>query len=119
MSIIGWFLKSKKSMSNKHTRPIRMGKYKISSHAQNRVADSARNLRKKDMVQNLFGKSIQSNSYLHRDNKTIQYDRLNRNNQTITNIVENGNVVKTIRKYHKRDELKEINKLGEKRNGRR
>ena len=119
MSILSWFFKSKKQMAKPNTPRVRIGKYKVSSHAQNRMADPKRNLRKRDMVQNLCGRSIQSDTYLHKDKQTIQYDRLNKRNQTVTYIVKKDNVVKTIRKYHKKDEQKELEKLGGKRNGKK
>ena len=103
-------------MAKKNTKRLKMGKYEISSHAQNRTAEKRRNLKKRDMVQNLFGKSLESKTYVHSDGKTVQYDRLNKNNRTVTHIVKNGNIVKTIRKYHKENEQKEFDKFGGKRN---
>lgn len=98
MSILGWFLKSKSSMAKEHTGWVKLGKYQVTSHAQNRVADKKRNLKKMDMVINLFGKSVNSKDYKHKDG-TIQYDRVNTNNRTITHITKN-NHVKTIQKFH-------------------
>ena len=115
MSILSWFLKPKKEMAKKNTKHVKMGKYEISSHAQNRTVEDKRKLRKKDMVQNLFGKSLESKPYTHSDGKTVQYDRLNKNNRTVTHIIKKGYLVKTIRKYHKKNEQKELNKLGGKR----
>ncbi len=115
MSILSWFLKPKREMAKPNTKHVRMGKYKISSHAQNRTVDTSRNLKKKDMVQNLFGNSLESKPYIHSDGKTVQYDRLNKNNRTVTHIVKKGYLVKTIRKYHKENEQKELNKFGGKR----
>lgn len=112
MSIVSWMLKSNENMARKDTKQVRIGKYTVSSHAQNRIVQKDRKLNKRDMVQNLYGKSIQSKEYYHKDGKTLQYDKLNRNNQTITHITKKGNVVKTIRKYHKNNEFKEIRKLG-------
>lgn len=111
MSILSWFFKSKKEMAKPNTKHVRMGKYEISSHAQNRTVESKRKLRKKDMVQNLFGNSLESNPYIHSDGKTVQYDRLNKNNRTVTHIIKKGYLVKTIRKYHKENEQKELKKL--------
>ena len=110
--MLTWLLKPTKSMAKPNTKRVRIGKYVISAHAQHRTADKTRNLKKCDMVQNLFGNSLQSNTYLHKDKKTIQYDRLNKRNRTITNIVKKGNIVKTIRKYHKENEAKELKKFG-------
>lgn len=62
------------------------------------------------MVKNLFAKSLQSKNYIHNDGKTLQYDRLNKKNRTITHIIKKGNIVKTIRKYHLDNEEKKIKK---------
>ncbi len=73
----------------------------ISSHAQNRIVDSKRNLKMKDLIINLFGKSINLKHYLHKDGKTTQYDRINYHNRTIIHITLNNNMVKSIRKFQK------------------
>lgn len=100
MSILSWFLKPKREMAKANTKHVRMGKYEVSSHAQNRTVDSARNLKKKDMVINLFGKtSKNSKTYIHVDG-TKQYDRVNDKNRTLTHIVNKTNVVKSINKFH-------------------
>jgi hypothetical protein len=100
MSILSWFLKPKKEMAKPNTKHVRMGKYKISSHAQNRIVDTSRNLKKKDMVINLLGKtSKNSKTYTHADG-TKQYDRVNDKNRTLTHIVNKTNVVKSINKFH-------------------
>ena len=66
----------------------------------NRTVDPKRNLKKKDMVVNLLGKSSEnSNTYTHKDG-TKQYDRVNAKNRTVTHIVEKKNVVKSINKFH-------------------
>lgn len=112
MSILGWFLKPKNEMAKPNTKHVRIGKYEISSHAQNRTVEDKRKLCKRDMIQNLFGKSLESKPYIHTDGKTVQYDRLNKNNRTVTHIVKKGYLVKSIRKYHKENENKELNKFG-------
>lgn len=87
-------------MAKPNTKHVRIGKYEISSHAQNRVADSSRNLTKKDMIVNLFDKtSKNSKTYTHTDG-TKQYDRVNEKNRTSTHIVNKTNVVKSIYKFH-------------------
>ena len=64
-------------MAKPDTKHVRMGKYEISSHAQNRTVDPTRKLKKKDMVINLLGKeSKNSKTYTHIDG-TKQYDRVN------------------------------------------
>lgn len=92
-------------MAKKYTKHIRMGKYEITSHAQNRIVDKSRNLTKNDMLVNLFGKSKNSKFYKYKDG-TIQYDRINDKNRTITHITKNHNV-KTIQKYHNNKKNKE------------
>ena len=47
MSILSWFLKSKKEMAKENTSRVRMGKYEVSSHAQNRIVEPSRKLKKK------------------------------------------------------------------------
>ena len=44
MSILGWFLKPKREMAKPNTKHVRMGKYEISSHAQNKTAEDKRKL---------------------------------------------------------------------------
>ena len=100
MSIIGWFLKSKKEMRKPDTKHVKMWKYTITSHAQNRTADPARSLKKKDMVINLFSRSSKNSKiYIHKDG-TAQYDRVNDKRRTVTHITRNSQKVKTIQKYH-------------------
>ena len=100
MSILGWLFKSKKEMAKPDTKRVKMGKYTVTSHAQNRTVDPARNLKKKDMVINLLGKtSKNSKSYIHKDG-TIQYDRVNDKNRTVTHITEPSKNVKTIQRFH-------------------
>ncbi|MBQ9728464.1 MAG: hypothetical protein IJV85_02595 [Clostridia bacterium] len=107
MSILGWFLKPKKKMAKKNTKYVRIRKYTVTSHAQNRTADPSRNLKKKDMVINLLGKeSKNSEIYTHKD-ETTQYDRVNNKNRTVTHITKKDNHVTTIQRYHN-------NKKGEK-----
>ena len=101
MGILRYMFKPKKRMSRKNTSQIKIGKYTVSSHAQNRIVDPKRNLKKKDLIINLFGKSNNSKPYLHKDGKTTQYDRINYRNRTITHITLNKNMVKSIRKFHK------------------
>lgn len=100
MSIFGFLFKPKKEMAKPDTKHVRMGKYEISSHAQNRIVDTSRNLKKKDMIINLLGKtSKNSKTYTHTDG-TKQYDRVNDKNRTLTHIVNKTNVVKSIIKFH-------------------
>lgn len=106
MSLIGWLIKPKKEMAKPNTKWVRIGKYKVTSHAQNRVANPKRKLTKGDMIINLYGKSKNSRVYYHNKSKSFQYDRVNGNNRTITHITSN-NHVKTINRFHKKDSHKQ------------
>lgn len=46
MSILKWFLKPKKEMAKNCAKHVRIGKYEVSSHAQNRIADNSKDLKK-------------------------------------------------------------------------
>ncbi len=70
MSVFKWLVKSKKEMSEVNTRPVRIGKYTITSHAQNRVAQKDRKVSKLDMLRNLFGKPNKITE--------VEYDKVNR-----------------------------------------
>lgn len=87
-------------MSKSDTPRVRMGKYIVSSHAQNRIANPERDLRESDMLWNSLENSMQSKPYKHRDG-IIRYDRSNRHNQTLTNITCDKKALKSIGKYHK------------------
>lgn len=66
MSLLGFLFKSKKEMVKENTKHVKVGKYELSSHAQNRMVDIKRDLKKKDMLINLFGKSSKnSKKYYH------------------------------------------------------
>lgn len=54
MSILSWYLKPKTEMAKSNTNQVRIGKYKVSPHAQNRICDPDRNLKKSDMTSNLL-----------------------------------------------------------------
>ena len=112
MSILSFLLKPKKEMRKANTKMIKTGKYTLTSHAQNRLVQDDRNIKKCDMLQNLFGRSMNSRLYTYRDG-TVQYDRINQKNRTITYITAKKHYVKTIRKYHKNNEAKEFAKIKE------
>lgn len=116
MSILGWFLKPKRNMAKEHAKHVRIGKYEVSSHAQNRIADPSRKLKKRDMVINLKGKSKNSPIYTHIDG-TVQYDRVSEKNRTLTHITKKKNIVKSINRFHdtpsaKRQAYKNFRKRG-------
>lgn len=65
MSILGFLFKSKKEMAKKDTKRVKVGKYTITSHAQNRTVDATRKLTKKDMLVNLLSKSSKKLKFLY------------------------------------------------------
>ena len=54
MSILGFLFKSKKEMAKGNTRHIKVGKYTLTPHAQNRIVDKTRKMDKVDVLDNLF-----------------------------------------------------------------
>ena len=56
MSILGFLFKAKKEMAKKNTKQIKVGKYTLTSHAQNRIVDATRKMDKVDILDNLFTK---------------------------------------------------------------
>ena len=56
-------------MAKIKTKPVRVGKYSITSHAQNRIVDEKRNMNKCDVIDNLFTKPNAISK--------IKYDNLN------------------------------------------
>ena len=70
MSILGFLFKQKAEMAKKDTRHIRVGKYTLTSHAQNRIVDKTRKMEKFDVLDNLFTKpNVKTN---------VKFDELNR-----------------------------------------
>ena len=100
MSLLSFLFKSKKEMAKENTKHVKVGKYTITSHAQNRIVDNTRDLKKKDMLINLFGKSSKNSKVYYHADGTKQYDRVNAKNRTITRITKKENHVKTIQKFH-------------------
>lgn len=103
MSILGFLLKSKKEMSKKSTKPIKVGKYKVSSHAQNRIVQGDRNLTKWGLVDNLFTKP-NAISKIKGDKPFRSYNRIGKT--MTTSINPDTNVVSTARRVSKK-EMKE------------
>lgn len=95
MSLLTFVFKPKKKMASRNTKWVKVGKYTITSHAQNRTVQKDKDLSKTDMLRNLFGNSKNSHVYTDKDGSR-QYDRLNTNNRTLTFITANNHHVKTI-----------------------
>lgn len=56
MSILSFLFKSKKEMAKENTKYVKVGKYTLTPHAQNRIVDKARKMNKIDVLDNLFTK---------------------------------------------------------------
>ena len=56
MSILGFLFKSKKEMTKPNTKHVKVGKYTLTPHAQNRIVDKMRKMDKIDVLDNLFTK---------------------------------------------------------------
>ncbi len=100
MSILSWFLKSKKEMAKKNTKPVKVGKYKVSSHAQNRIVQEDRNLTKWGLVDNLFSKP-NAISNVQGDKPFRSYNRIGKT--MTTSINPDTNVVATARRVSKKE----------------
>ena len=94
MSLIGFLLKSKKSMEKPDTRPIKVGKYNITSHAQNRIVDPSRHLKKTDLIDNLFQDPIAIEPVKYSPETKPSYTRIGK--FATTKINPNNNNVATI-----------------------
>ena len=85
MSILSWFFKSKRKMAKENTKHVKLGKYIITSHAQNRVVDPTRKTTKWDVVDNLFTKP-HAVTEVKKDNKgRLSYKRIGKRITTTIN----------------------------------
>jgi hypothetical protein len=100
MSILSWLLKPKKEMAKEHTKPVRIWKYKVTSHAQNRTVQEDRVMRKVDMVDNLLTKA-NGISNVHYDKNGPSYLRVGKRITTAIN--PNNNNVTTVRPVSRQD----------------
>ena len=70
MSILGFLFKPKSEMAKEDTKHVRVGKYTLTSHAQNRIVDKTRKMSKGDVLDNLFTKPNVKTK--------VKFDKLNR-----------------------------------------
>lgn len=78
MSLLGFMLKSKKNMAKTNTRPIKVGKYNVTSHAQNRIVESKRRLKKTDVIDNLYLKPLATGPIKYDTKGRPSYSRIGR-----------------------------------------
>lgn len=103
MSILSWFLKPKIEMAKPNTKHVKIGKYTITSHAQNRTVEKARSLKKSDMVNNLFTKP-HAITTVKEDKNGLSYDRVGKT--ATTSIDPTNNHVCSIRRPSKKEAKK-------------
>lgn len=113
MSILGWFFKPKKEMAKSNTKPVRIGKYNVTSHAQNRTVEKARKLRKIDMVDNLLSKPLAITVTKIDKKGRPSYNRIGK--KAITAINPQNNNVCSIKRVNDRDAKRyDLEKRGKK-----
>lgn len=93
MSLIGWFIKPKSRMAKKNTKNVKIGKYIVSSHAQNRVVDKERKLSKVDIPVNLLTKPVKITK-VRIDEKGPSYQRVGK--KATTSINPNNNKITSV-----------------------
>ena len=114
MSILGFLFKSKKQMARKNTKRVKVGKYIITKHAQNRIVEENRKINKFDVLDNLFTKPNGTSKVKYKDGQP-SYNRVGKRATTCIN--PTNNYVVTCRPVSKQDirEFDLIN-VGKKRN---
>jgi len=96
--------KPKKEMAKKDTKKVKVGKYTITKHAQNRIAEGSRNIHKLDVLDNLFAKPNGITETKIDKNSQPSYNRVGKRVTTSINPV-NDNVVtcRSVSRQEKRD----------------
>lgn len=100
MSILGFLFKSKKEMAKKDTKRVKVGKYVITKHAQNRIVEEKRKINKKDILDNLFTKP-NGITKVRYNNGRPSYNRVGK--RATTSINPTNNYVVTCRPVSKQD----------------
>lgn len=116
MSILGFLFKPKKEMAKKNTKVVKVGKYTITSHAQNRIVEESRNINKIDVLDNLFTKPNAITPVIIDEKKRPSYNRIGKRATTTINPTNNN--VATCRPVSKKEirvyNLVNISKKGRK-----
>ncbi len=116
MSVLGFLLKPKKEMAKENTKHIKVGKYTLTPHAQNRIVDKARKMDKADVLENLFTKPNGVTQIKRDDLGRPSYNRVGKR-ATISINPTNNKVVscRPVSKQDRRDfNLVNISKKGRK-----
>lgn len=116
MSILSFLFKPKKEMAKKNTKHVKVGKYTITPHAQNRIVDKTRKMDKIDVLDNLFAKPNAITPIKHDDLGRPSYNRVGKRITTSINPTNNKVVsCRPVSKQDRRDfNLVNISKKGRK-----
>ncbi|MGM9969675.1 MAG: hypothetical protein ACI35S_04685 [Anaeroplasma sp.] len=104
MSTLSFLFKSKKEMSKDNTKPVKVGKFTISSHAQNRIVEPARRVTKSGVVSNLVREPLGVSRVKYDDENRPSYNRVG--NSVVTSINPDTSVVASVRRTNKNDAKK-------------
>ncbi len=116
MSILSFLFKPKKEMAKKNTKRVKVGKYTITKHAQNRIVEEIRNINKIDVLDNLFTKPNGVTKIKYDEDGRPSYNRIGK--RATTSINPNDNVVTTCRPVSTK-EIKKFNLVNISKNGRK
>ena len=100
MSILGFLFKHKKEMAKKDTNRVKVGKYTITKHAQNRIVEDVRKINKIDVLDNLFTKP-NGITKIRYEKGNPSYNRVGK--RATTSINPTNNNVVTCRPVSKQD----------------
>lgn len=116
MSILIFLLKSKKEMAKENTKHVKVGKYTLTPHAQNRIVDEKRKMSKIDVLDNLF---TEPNGVTQIKNDVFGRSSYNRvGKRATTSINPNNNKVVSCRPVSKQDR-RDFNLINVSREGRK
>lgn len=116
MSILGFLFKSKKEMAKKSTKRIKVGKYTITKHAQNRIVEEVRSINKIDVLNNLFTKPNGITKVKYDELGRPSYNRIGKRATTSIDPINNNVVTcRPVSRQDRRDfNLVNISKKGRK-----
>lgn len=116
MSILGFLFKPKKEMAKKNTKRVKVGKYTITKHAQNRIVEEVRNINKIDVLDNLFTKPNGITKVKYDELGHPSYNRVGKRATTGINPANNNVVTcRSVSRQDRRDfNLVNISKKGQK-----
>ena len=106
MSILGFLFKPKSYMADKNAKPVKLWKYTLTSHAQNRIVDETRKMDKFDVLDNLFTKPNGLSKIKTDELKRQSYNRVGK--RITTSINPTNNKIVTCRPVSKQD-IREFN----------